>query len=228
MAFTAIDHVEQVRVVAPDFADLKLADGIYHYWRTVLTKRSKLLPDFGDVREQGIDEIESVESAGIFLGPPATLGMLFTWIEERDFDRALASGQKNKKRYPNNLINELMIGIVYLYKKDYDQALATFQHVLEIDPKSKRVRYYRGLTYLRKGDVEQAEAEFTAYLGFDYMEDYQRASAHYRLGQLQYRTKRYAEAEASYKQAIKLNGSASAKAALESMRKARRVGTISW
>jgi tetratricopeptide (TPR) repeat protein len=228
LAFEAIDHVESVRKHAPTFVDLALADGLYNYWRTVITQRAKGLPDFGDRRQEGIVQVQSVETKGIFLAPPATLAMAFTWIEEEDFDKALEACERNRALYPDNLINEQMRGVVHLYRRKYSDALAAFDHVLAIDPKNKRAHYYRGMAFLRAGNSGEAQRAFETYLAFDYMEDYQRATAHYRLGQVFYREKRYADAEAQYLKAVGINGDDAAKRALDELRQERKAGTISW
>lgn len=228
LAFKAIDHVEAVRVAAPDFVDIKLADGLYNYWRTVITQKNKALPDFGDKKKEGIEQIEFVEREGIFLSPPATLSMAFTWIEESDYKRAVDACARNHKRYPSNVVNELMLGMSSLYLRVYDDALAAFDRVLAIDPKNKRVRYYKGLTLYRADRTAEAQAEFETYLGFDYLEDYQRAAAHYRLGKVYYRQEKYAAAEEQYKEAVRIDGNSSAKAALDQMKKARKEGKITY
>ncbi len=228
MAFKAIDYVEKVRVVAPDFVDLKLADGLYNYWRTVITQRSKALPDFGDHKQEGIEQIQLVEREGIFLAPPATLSMAFTWIEERQYKQAVNACGRNRKLFPQNVVNELMLGMSSLYLRQYDDSLASFERVLGIDPKNQRVRYYKGLALYRAGRVDDAYVEFETYLAFDYLEDYQRAATHYRLGQVFYKQKKYVEAEQQYKAAVKVDGYASAKAALDRMKKARKEGKITY
>lgn len=228
MAFDAIDHVESVRKVAPDFTDLALADGLYNYWRTIITRRSKALPDFGDHREEGIVQMQKVEQDGIFLQAPATLSMSFTWIEENQLDKAFETCMRNHARYPNNVISELMLGITQLYLRKYPDALVTFDHILELSPQNKRVLYYRGLALFRSGNLPAAKKVFEAYLAVDYMEDYQRGAAHYRLGQVLYRQEHYAEAEAAYKAAIKASGHKSAKAALDRMKQAKREERITW
>jgi tetratricopeptide (TPR) repeat protein len=228
LAFTAIDHVESVRKVAPRFADLALADGLYNYWRTAISQKAKGLPDFGDRRKEGIVQTQSVETSGIFLGPPATLAMAFTWIEERDYDKALSSCERNRALYPDNIINEQLRGVVHLYRRDYADALEAFDHVLTVDPQNKRAHYYRGLSLLRAGNTAAAREAFETYVKFDYMEDYQRSGAHFRLGQVYYREARYADAEAQYKAAVEIDGDEAAKQALEAMRKERREGKITW
>ena len=65
-AFTAVEHAEAARKAAPDFVDFALADGMYNYWRTIITSSSSMLPDFGDHRALGIQQMQTVEQEGFF------------------------------------------------------------------------------------------------------------------------------------------------------------------
>lgn len=227
-AFSAIDHIERARKVAPNFVDLSLADGLYNYWRTVITDSSSLLPSFGDKKAVGLEQIEKVEDSGIFLGPPATLAMLFSWMEEKDYDKALASGTRNQRKYPNNLINELMTGIVQLYRKDYPAALSLFDHVRKLDANNVRVRYYRGVALYRLGRHDEALGELKRYTESKTPDADQKAVAWWRIGEVHREQSRWAEAEAAFKTAIKLNGEPSAKAALDKLYEKRKAGEITW
>src|SRR5690606_28993051 len=100
LAFEAMDHVQRSKEAAPAFVDLLLADGMYNYWRTVVTMSTPLLPDFGDHRVEGIEQMQKVEIEGVFLGPPTTLALAFTWIEERKHRNALIACLKNQRAYP--------------------------------------------------------------------------------------------------------------------------------
>jgi tetratricopeptide (TPR) repeat protein len=228
LAFEAMDHIEQTRKMAPGFTDLKLADGMYNYWRTVVTKSAPVLPDFGDHRQEGIAQMQEVEKTGVFLAPPATLSLAFTWAEEADHHAALVACLRNYREYPDNVINNLVLGSVHIANKKYDSALKVFDEILVDDPKNKRARYWRGLTLQQSGKLVEAEADYKAYLAFDYMEPYQRSQAHYRLGQVYYRQKKYAEAEAELQTSIKLDGNKGAKAQLDKMKAARKEGKITW
>jgi tetratricopeptide (TPR) repeat protein len=228
LAFEAVDEAEQVRELAPDFTDLALADGMYNYWRTVVTQNSKVLPDFGDNRAEGIAQMRSVETGGIFLGPPTTLALAFTWIEEGDMKAAINSCLKNKRRYPDNIINNLVTGTTYVYMRKYRQAQETFDAILEIDPNNRRVFYWRGVAKMRRGRYEGALSDLNHYIAFDYMEDYQRSQAYYRLGQTHYRQNEFAEAEQAYKDAVKVDGHKSAKGSLERIKKAKKEGKLDY
>ena len=228
LAFDAIDGVERTRRLAPEFTDPALADGLYNYWRTVITQRSKALPNFGDKKAEGIQQIQAVVDKGVFLKPMARLAQAFTWLEERKYDKAAAELTANRALYPGNIINELMLGMTDLYRKRHTDALASFDHILKVDPKSRRVHYYRGLALQRMGRTDEAVTAFQTYLGFDEMEPYQRAGAHYRLGQIAYNAKQFADAWGHYQEAVRIDGHSSAKASMDLMKKRKRDGEITF
>ena len=63
-------------------------------------------------------------------------------------------------------------------------------------------------------------------MNFDYLEPYQRAGGHYRLGQCFYRQKSYAEAERQYKLALREYSHKGAKRALDRMKERKKDGTL--
>jgi tetratricopeptide (TPR) repeat protein len=228
-AFEAMDHVEQTRALAPGFTDLKLADGMYNYWRTVVTRSVSVLPDFGDHRTEGIEQMLAVERDGIFLQAPTTLSMAFTWIEEGKNQEALESCQKNRGPYPDNVINNLVTGSVHVALRQYASAESVFDEVLEDAPSNKRARYWKGIALQRSGKLDEALTQYEAYLASDYLEKAQRAQAHYRVGQIKYSQKQYAAAEEAFKAAVKVDGSHKrAKDRIDIMKKERRSGKISY
>lgn len=228
LAFEAIGHVNKVRELAPNFVDLALADGMYNYWRTVVTLNSKLLPSFGDHRAEGIAQMRLVEQGGIFLSAPTTLAMVFTWQEENDMKEALSSCVKNYRRYPNNIINNLVMGSTYIYTRRTKLALETFDRISSADPKNHRVKYWRGVALHRSGQYATALNSFEEYLAGEHLEDYQVAYSYYRIASTYRRMKEFAKAEDYYKRAIKVNGHKSAKSGLDSLRKQKKDGKISY
>jgi tetratricopeptide (TPR) repeat protein len=222
LAFEAIDHIETAREVKPGFIDVKLADGLYNYWRTVLTKKSRLLPDFGDQRQLGIAQMQEVEAKGIFLGPAATFALQLTWQEEGDYAKAESSGKKAQAMYPNNVINNMSLGQTYVGWRKYESAMGEFQKVRTIDAANKRVHYYIGLTYLRMGKHDEAEASLRTYLASDYLEKWQKSMTHYRLGQVFYARKDLDKAEAAFKEAVAIDGNENAKRGLSDVATKRR------
>ncbi|HHO54112.1 MAG TPA: tetratricopeptide repeat protein [Deltaproteobacteria bacterium] len=228
LAFQAMDHIERSRDAAPNFVDLKLADGLYNYWRTVVTLSSKMLPDFGDHRVEGIEQMQIVEDTGLFIKPMATLSLAFTWMEESKMKEAATACARNRRLYPDNIVNNIVTGTVSIYRRDYDGALRVLDHVHEIDENNARAHYWKGLAHLRKGDIEAAKREFTTYLDNEHLEKYQRSHTNYRLGQVAAREKDFRRAADHYEASIKIDGNKSSKRALDRLKQRRRNGNIDW
>lgn len=228
LAFQAMNAIEACRAAAPDFLDLKLADGIYNYWRTVVTMQSKILPDFGDHRVEGIEQMQLVEQHGMFIAPLASLALSYTWLEEGQSEKALAATAANRERYPDNVINNLMAGMVLYQLRRYDQALQAFDRILAADPKNDRVHYWRGVSLLKANRPTDAAAELERYLGSTFLEKWQRSYGHYRLGQVYARQERYREAVEQYEAAVAVDGNKSAKSARDRLLDRKKQGQISW
>ena len=228
LAFETLDHIERTREISPDYADLLLADGMYNYWRTVVTDSAPMLPKFEDHRQEGIEQMQRVESDGVFLGAPATLSLTFTWLEEKKKSEALKSCQKNRRAYPDNVINNLVLGSIHVSNRRYNLALGIFDEILEDSPKNMRARYWRGLSLHKSGRLAQALAEYQTYLKFEYMEDVQRSQAWYRVGQIHEAKKRYGEAVDAYSQATKLYNHKAAKRKIDALKTKKKAGEISW
>ena len=228
IALDAMTHAGQAREAAPEFTDLMLADGMYNYWRTVVTESSKVLPDFGDHKAEGIEQMKLVEDSGIFLSAPARLSLSFSYIEEHDDKAALAELLQNERLYPDNVINLLVLGQVQSSMRKFDDALASYAHIAEVDPTNQRVLYWRAVTLLNAGRSAEAVEPLQAYLASDYLETWHQAWAHYRLGQCWYRQKRYADAEAEYRLAISIDGHKPSKTALERLLESKKEGRISY
>lgn len=211
LAFEAMDHASKSRAAAPAFGDLDLADGLYNYWRTVITLTSRVLPDFGDHRVEGIRQMQAVEANGVFMSAPATLALTYTWIEEHDDKRALASAQKSRAKYPESAINNLVLGRTYINNREYDKAIAVFGDILKAVPDHRFVWYYKGIAEMRSGKLPEAEASLRTFLGFPELEVWQRSNAWYRMGQLRYRQERWTDAREAWKTAIKIDGNDRAK-----------------
>jgi tetratricopeptide (TPR) repeat protein len=225
-AFEAMEHIAKAKEAAPDFRDLLLADGMYNYWRTVITMSSSMLPDFGDHRAEGIVQMLDVESGAVLLSEPATLSLAFSYLEERDYKRALSACMRNKRAYPDNVINNQLSGQTYLLMRNFDQALANFDKIIEVSPENNRVHYWKGVTFLRSGKSPLAQAEFERYLASDHLEESQLAAVYYRLGQAHFRQKHYDQAEANYKASVKVNGYKAAKSALARMKEMKKRGKL--
>ena len=158
LAFQAMDEIGKSREAAPAFIDLKLADGLYNYWRTVITMNSKMLPSFGDHREKGIAQMREVEADAVFMKPIATLSLAFAWMEEKDMRQAERACGRNRKLYPNNVVNNLVTAMVAVRRRQFDKALASLDQVHQVDPKNTYAYYWKGLALLRKATCPSLSA----------------------------------------------------------------------
>lgn len=226
LAFEAMDHVEESRKRAPGFTDMLLADGMYNYWRTVVTDWSSMLPDFGDHKAEGIDQMRTVQDRGIFLSAPSTLALSFSYIQEGQKQNAKGSVDRMRAAYPDNVINNLVAGSVYVQLRKYDTAKAIFNEVLEDSPDNARAVYWRGLTEFRSGDLDAALADFTRYNAIGYLEDEQRSMAQYRIGRVHYARKDFATAEDWFEKSNKTDSNKRAKTFLERIDAKRKAGEL--
>jgi tetratricopeptide (TPR) repeat protein len=210
----AIKYINRCKELAPGFVDAYLGDALYNYWRTIITQSTKGLPSFGDMRVKGIEQMRQVEKEGIFLGPAATLSLTYTWIEEGDLKRALASAQRNKRAYPENIINNLVLGRIQVSMRSFAEAEATYAGVLRIEPDNQRVHYYRTLLYMRTRDWPKAHASIDTYLKFKLEPEFA-AAGHYQKGVIYFREENYKAAEASLQASLKAQKTDRAKVRLD-------------
>ena len=216
----AMKSVNRAKKLAPEFPDLLLGDGLYNYWRTVITRSVKGLPDFADNRMLGIEQLQKVQEEGIFLGPAATFALTYTWLEEGAMKRATASSLRNHRAYPDNVINNLMLGRLYMYRRNYTESLKYFTKVLEVSPKNRRVHYFLTRMYLRQKQLDNAEQHVNIYLKFD-LTKRDRALALHQKCLIYYRRKDWDTAEQLAKQAWALGRLKRAKNRLTKIKNAR-------
>jgi tetratricopeptide (TPR) repeat protein len=221
----ALDHINEVKALAPDFKDVLLGDGLFKYWRSVVSMDSKALPDFEDERQQGIQDMLTAEKEAVFLGPGATLGLAFTWIEEREMSKALEYTMANHRAYPDNIVNNMVLARVYLYQRRYEDSLGVLRQIQSDDADNRRSWYYTSTVQLRLREYDEAFAAIDHYLGFE-LEPYYRAQALHRKADIHYRLKQYDEAEKLYKAAVKADGYKPSKRRLEMIKDKRKAGEI--
>ena len=215
-ALVAMRALRSVEELAPAFPDPRIGDGMYLYWRSVVTAQSSLLPDFPDRRREGIEALQRAEAGGVLLGPGASLVLAFAWIEERDLPRALRSVDVNNVKYPDCVVNALTRGRILTSMRRYDEALAQYDRVVAQRVNNERVHYFRGIVLARTGRYAEAAAAWTTYLGFSAPPEEYRAQTYYRLGDVRARLGDSDGARAAYAAGAKL-GNVAAKHALEAL-----------
>jgi tetratricopeptide (TPR) repeat protein len=221
----ALGHIQHVKDVAPDFADIYLCDGLYKYWRSVVARSSKAIPDGVDERPAGIADMKKAEGSAVFLGPGSSIGLTYSYIEEDKYKTALTYTSKIQKSHPNSVINHLLHARVQVYLKRYDPSLKTLNRVKAVAPKNERMYYYYSTAFMKKGALDNADGAIDTYLGFGLLPYYEAQSWH-RKGDIAFRRKDYDSAEKHYKKAVQISGYKPAKARLAKIKTMRKEGKI--
>lgn len=216
-ALSAMNALETLKKLSPELPDLKLADGIYLYWRSSITLSSKLLPDFPDKRADGLALMRQAEVGGYFVGPASSLGMAYSYLEERKYRDALDKCLYLRQSYPDNVINNMTLGRIYSNTNRYDSALKVYEEVKADDRDNQRVYFQEGQLFYRMQKYPEAEQALRVYLGFPDLSDDARASTQYRLGTVYQKMARNEEAKIAFQEAVKINGHKAAKKALARM-----------
>jgi len=218
----AMHALEKCKEASPDFPDAKLGDGIYQYWRSVISMNYKMLPSYPDHRAEGIKLMQEAETNSVFVRAPASLSIAFAYIEERDFKKALSYTAKVHRKYPNNVIVSLLQARVLMYLHNYPGALQVLTNITQVAPENERVYYYLAVAYNRTKQPDLALEAIERYLTFDLLPEY-KSAAYYRKGNLLYRQQRYEEAADAFREAIKADKNKSAKRRLDAMKKSGKI-----
>ncbi|MBJ93179.1 MAG: hypothetical protein CMP23_01750 [Rickettsiales bacterium] len=190
-AWDAMEYIKKLHRREPHFHDAKLALGLYNYWRTAITEQVPYLPRFGDRREQGLKQMREAREQGFLCSAPASVALTYSYIEGKKWAEATAEAYWAKKRFPDNIINQMTLARVHRYKKEFKTALAAFQEVLQVDPNNKRVHFHIGETWFKsRKSNKQARTSYQRYLDTEPPAEF-KAHTYYRLGLLERRTRNY-------------------------------------
>jgi len=225
LGLEALDHIQEVKTLAPAFADIYLCDGLYKYWRTVVARSTKAIPDGPDQRAAGISDMKVAERQAVFVGAGSSIGLTYSYIEEREFETALTYTSKLKRSHPKSIVNLLLHSRIQVYLKRYSAAIKTLDLVKAIDPKNQRMHYYYSTAYLKKGALDKSESAIDTYLSFGPLPYYEAQSWH-RKGDIAFRRKDYDTAEKYYKEAVRVDGYRPSKKKLAKIKNMRKQGKI--
>ena len=127
----------------PDFAEAHAGLAAAHTWIWLGGDRSEKRLELARAaleraRELQPDLIEVHQSSG-----------LYTYMVERDYDRAVSELSIVAKRLPNNAIPALLLAGVYRRRGDWEQAIDGMEAALELDPRNAQVAAQLGVSYFR-------------------------------------------------------------------------------
>jgi tetratricopeptide (TPR) repeat protein len=203
-AWDAMELVKKVERLEPEFVDVQLAFGLYNYWRTAITEQVDALPNFGDRRAEGLAQMKLAKKEGLLARGPASLVLTYSYLEAKDYEAAIAEAMWAREHYPGSILNEMTLGRVYRRARKYDEALATFEHVLELAPDNKRVWFHIGeIHYKSRRNNPAATQAYKRYLETKPLPIYE-AHTLYRLGMVERRARRYAEAISYLERAVEI------------------------
>lgn len=203
----AIESMKKAKGLEPTLADADLGIGIYNYWRTVVTEDVDFLPQFGDRRDEGLAQMQRARDEGVLVWVGGSLALAFAHKEARDYDKAIDECLALQAEYPDNVINNTLLGYLYAKNRDYDEAMLAYQRVREVDPNNRIVLWHIGELYYRtEVNDDLARVYFTKYLQLRIPTKF-RSQTHDRLGEIAQRQEFHAEAIHQFEAAKKVNPS---------------------
>ncbi|RMD97745.1 MAG: tetratricopeptide repeat protein [Deltaproteobacteria bacterium] len=189
---TAINALEKGLERDPEFFDARLGTGIYLYAKSVLGRKSWLIP-FSDRRAEGIREIEIAIEKGSLLTDISKVSLALIYLNERKPARGIELIRPLREEYPENVMIRMLLGRIYMESRRYTEAIREFQDLLRIEAGQTRALYYLGRCYLfqrkardRRKSLDQAQQYLERFLATGPEKKWQ-AYANYRLGQVEER-----------------------------------------
>jgi len=100
-------------------------------------------------------------------GGPEIWGRINAYIENGDYDKAIAESTELIRRNPGSVSGYSLRGDAYSKKGDNDKAIADYTAAIRVDPTFPLAYFSRAGIYLMNGDLEKAVADCTEALRFD-------------------------------------------------------------
>ncbi len=85
-----LNNLKKSVAIREDFYDAYFGLGMYHYWRSAMTKKLFFLPGFKDERQRGINELKLVIEKGKYAAIESHFGLVACYYNEAEYDSALA------------------------------------------------------------------------------------------------------------------------------------------
>ena len=95
-----LNNLQKSLAKKEDFYDAYFGLGMYHYWRSAMTKKLMFLPMMSDQRQQGIDELKMVIEKGKYAVIESHFGLVTCYYNEAVYDSALAINSVLYEQFP--------------------------------------------------------------------------------------------------------------------------------
>ncbi len=204
-AWDALEKIQKVEKLAPEFKDVQFALGLYNFWRTAITEQTDYLPSFGDHKAEGLAQILEARDHGFLAPAPAGLALAYSYMENKDWTKATESIQWVQKRYPTNVMSEMTAGRIHRLAKRYDEAEEVLLGITRFAPDNDRVWFHIGETRYRSRKKNRGAFEaYERYLATDPIDEY-KAHTYYRMGLVKRRLREYDQSIAMLQKAVDLS-----------------------
>ena len=204
-AWDALEQIQKVAQLAPEFKDVQFALGLYNFWRTAITEQTDYLPSFGDHKAEGLAQIIEARDGGYLAPGPAGLALAYSHMEAKDWVKATEAIEWVHARYPTNVLSEMTAGRIHRLAGRYDEAEEVLLAITKFAPRNDRVWFHIGETRYRSRKKNQGAIEaYERYLASDPIVEY-KSHTYYRMGLVQRRLRAYDESIALLQKAVDLN-----------------------
>ncbi len=95
-----LNHLRKSLAIREDFYDAYFGLGMYHYWRSAMTRKLFFLRGFSDQRQQGINELNWVIEKGKYATVESQFGIVTCYYNEAMYDSALAINSDLYSKFP--------------------------------------------------------------------------------------------------------------------------------
>ena len=204
-AWDALETIQKVEQLAPEFKDVQFALGLYNFWRTAITEQTDYLPKFGDHKAEGLAQILLARDEGLLAGAPAGLALAYSHMEAKDWAEATKSIEWVQARYPTNVMSEMTAGRIHRLAGRNDEAEAVLLAITKFAPDNDRVWFHIGETrYRGRNKNAAAYKAYERYLASNPIDEY-KAHTYYRMGLVKRRVRQYDESIALLQKAVDVN-----------------------
>jgi tetratricopeptide (TPR) repeat protein len=205
-AWAALEKMQKVEQMAPEFADVHFALGLYNFWRTAITEQTDYLPTFGDHKAEGLLQIQKARDHGFLAPAPAGLALAYSHMENKDWDAATKSIEWVQQRYPKNVMSEMTAGRIHRLAKRYNEAEEVLLGITKFAPDNHRVWFHIGEARYRSRKKNKGALEaYERYLASDPVDEY-KGHTYFRMGLVKRRMRQYDESIAMLEKAVEYAG----------------------